>query len=138
MLWKIVELPTITDEVRGGSLIIAEINKVTGNAFTAARRVYYIINTENQQISRGGHYHPVGGKQEILLALSGKAIFDLHGPGACQEGLILDRPTQALFIPGNVWHAVKLDPGTILVSIASTNYDAKESIPDLPFCSCKR
>src|SRR3989344_9047498 len=135
--WKLVDIPRFYDVTRGGTLGVAEINKVADGVFDSARRVYYIVNNEEKMIERGGHYHPAGGKQEFWLVPTGRLIADLHGPNKCQIGLILDQK-QALLIPSGVWHSVKLDPGTVLISVSSTNFHKDESVMEMPSCHCQK
>lgn len=140
--WKLVELPRFTDPNRGGILSVADVAKVTCGSFGNARRVYFIANHESEAIVRGGHYHPDGGKLEFMFVPIGRASAELHSSSGCDENLILDEPKEkpvyGVFIPSNVWHRVKIYPGSILVSIASTNFDPSESIADMPLCACKK
>lgn len=140
--WKLVELSRFADDKRGGILSVAEVAKVTCGSFGSARRVYFIANHERKVIVRGGHYHPSEGKLEFMFVPIGLASVELHSASGCDENLFLDEPKQkpvcGVFIPSNVWHRVKIYPGSVLVSIASTNFDPSESIADLPPCACKK
>lgn len=140
--WKLVELPRFADPNRGGILSVAEVAKVTDGVFDGARRVYFIVNHERKVIVRGGHYHPAGGKLEFMFVPVGLAAVELHSASGCDEMVFLYEPKQkavkGIFIPANVWHRVKIYPGSVLVSIASTNYDPSESIADLSTCACKK
>ncbi|OGF64217.1 hypothetical protein A2661_00535 [Candidatus Giovannonibacteria bacterium RIFCSPHIGHO2_01_FULL_45_24] len=135
--WAVVKFLEFVDQKRGGVLVASEVIRDTNGAFEAARRVYYIVNNTGDAIKRGGHYHPHGGKQEIWLVPVGRVTTNLHSAKECQE-VVLDSRDRALFIPGDVWHDARLDPGTVLICIASTNYNPAESISSLPSCACKK
>lgn len=140
--WKLVDLPMFSGDSRGGILSVAEVSKVTCGAFGSAKRVYFIANHESKAIVRGGHYHPDGGKLEFMFVPIGLASAELHSASGCDECVFLDAPkekaAQGIFIPANVWHRVKIYPNSVLVSIASTNFDPSEAIADLPSCACKK
>ena len=134
--WKIIDLP-IRENIpdKPGKLIFSEVKEVTGGNFNSARRVYWIINNTQEDASRGGHYHPQGGKQEYIVCLSGKMEVELHSENKCED-IFIDKPNLALYIPCGVWHRVILSPGAVFLSVASTNFDPNESINDLPACFC--
>ncbi|HMB26429.1 MAG TPA: FdtA/QdtA family cupin domain-containing protein [Patescibacteria group bacterium] len=131
--WKLLALPGILKkEPKNGLLILVEPGKL--GVFPNAPRVYYIISSEKSV--RGGHYHPQGGKQEILICLQGEIEVKLHSQEACGS-VMLSSPDKGVFIPCEVWHEVHMDPGAILLSLASTEFDFEESIEVLPFpCQC--
>lgn len=132
--WKIVDLQAVRTAGKPGLLAIAELPKHVLGLFPAAPRVYYIVNDSGDWSVRGGHYHPEGGKKELIVALQGEIEFDLHAAGACDRE-VLKTPTQGLVIPNGVWHGVRLSPGAILLSIASTLYAPDEARTEKP-CGC--
>jgi hypothetical protein len=134
--WKIVNLQNVRTPGKPGLLAIAELAKIAAGFFPddAAPRVYWIINDGPEWSLRGGHYHPEGGKRELIMALSGQIEFDLHAVAACGK-LRIETPTQGLLISSGVWHGVRLSPGAILLSIASTLYMPDESVM-AKLCNC--
>ena len=132
--WKIVDLQSVRTAGKPGLLCVVELVKHANGLFDAAPRVYFIINDSRDWSARGGHYHPEGGKKELIVALRGTIEFDLHAVEGCDR-VVLETPTQGLLIPNGVWHGVRLSRGAILLSIASTLYDPGESLSDRP-CAC--
>ncbi|WKZ29582.1 MAG: FdtA/QdtA family cupin domain-containing protein [Patescibacteria group bacterium] len=137
MPWKIIALQTIRGTTaKPGELAVAELVKIAPGFFAhdAAPRVYWITNTGTGWSLRGGHVHPDGGKREIIVALAGAIEFDLHAAMSCGK-IVLDDPGHGLLIPNGVWHGVRISPGGILLSIASTLYASDESVTAKP-CRC--
>lgn len=132
--WRLVNLPVHKTDSRPQPLVVAELGAVTRGLFDAARRVYWIVNNGDTTIRRGAHYHPEGGKQELMVAFHGQAKVELHSREEC-DTVLLDTPYQALVIPSGVWHEVLLTPGAALVVVASTNFQPDESHTELP-CKC--
>ncbi|MEK7159494.1 MAG: FdtA/QdtA family cupin domain-containing protein [Patescibacteria group bacterium] len=128
----LITLPVLTH--KPGDLIIAEPRKICLNFFHSAPRVYWIINNTEQEVERGGHCHPQGGKREIMICLSGLANVELHCLQFCTH-VTLDSPKQGLLVPNMLWHKVRLAPGAILLSIASTERSSDECIDKMP-CNC--
>lgn len=135
--WKIVDLQAIHAAGKPGRLVVAEMAKLAPEFFPgdAAPRVYWIVNDSGGWSARGGHYHPDGGKRELLVAVTGIVEVDLHSAQACGETLLVSVSSQGLLIPNGVWHGVRLSPGSVLLSIASTLYAPDESISSKP-CRC--
>ncbi|MFA5854099.1 MAG: WxcM-like domain-containing protein [Patescibacteria group bacterium] len=134
--WKIVSFQNVRTPGKPGLLTIVEPAKIAAGFFPndAAPRVYWIRNDGSDWITRGGHYHPEGGKRELLVALAGRIRFELHAEGVCGD-VWLDRPELGLLIPSGVWHRLQLSPGALLLSIASTLYRPDESVSAKP-CAC--
>lgn len=134
---NLITLPSYRTDGKPGTLVVAEPYKIAAAFFEgdAAERVYWIVNDTPDWSARGGHLHPAGGKREIMVALSGTVLVSLHtAEGICPE-VRLDRPDTALLVPNDVWHAVRLSPGAILLSIASTRYAPDEAVTAKP-CRC--
>lgn len=134
--WKLTRLKTFSSPEKPSPLFVAEIGQLTEGLFEASRRVYMICNRSKGSETRGGHRHPAGGKLEFLICVSGVMSVRLHYPGACgRVGLF--HPDQALVISSDVWHEITLEPGSMLLSVASTNFDPKEALTD-KLCDCGR
>lgn len=132
--WKIVDLQNVRTEGKPGLLAIAELPKHVLGLFASAPRVYFIVNDSGDWSARGGHYHPEGGKKELIVAVQGMIEFDLHAAGGCGRE-VLETPTRGLVIPNGVWHGVRLSPGAVLLSIASTLYLPDEARTE-KLCGC--
>lgn len=113
-------------------LIIAEVEASTGKRFDAARRVYWVVNLGDEVKDHGGHYHPEGGKQEILVCLGGTAHVKLVDASGNEDIFDLNDPRVGLVVVSGVWHQLSLEPDTILLSIASTNYASDEAVTEKP------
>lgn len=135
-VWRLVELQSVGVAGKEGILTIAELSKIVPGFFPldAAPRVYWITNPSAEWIERGGHVHPEGGKRELIVALAGRIDFEMHAPGSCGTASCQDS-SHGMLIPNGVWHRVRLSPGAILLSIASTLYALDESVTAKP-CNC--
>lgn len=127
------ELPHYRSEEKPGPLVVIEPSKIPGCPFKEALRTYHIVNNGFDPERRGGHYHPEGGKQEIQVCLHGWAEFLLIAPSGKEDRIVLNHPWTAVIIPSMVWHQITLGPQSILLSVASTLFDPKEAITELPF-----
>jgi len=132
--WKNVELQAIYTAGKPGRLVVAEPVKLAPEFFPgdAAPRVYWIVNDSGVWSERGGHYHPEGGKRELLVAVSGVVEVELHSAAACEELVLVGASPLGLLIPNGVWHGVRIGPGSVLLSIASTLYAPDESVTTKP------
>lgn len=132
--WKIVHFPELG--YKPGLLIIAQNFLKVTELFEECRRVYWIINNTPYPVERGGHFHPAGGKKEILVCLNGRAEIIFHSADGC-ENIDLDYPSVGVVIREETWHKVILSPGAILLAIASTVQSPDEAIEFLPRCQCR-
>ncbi len=134
--WNVITLQSVVVPEKPGLMVIAELAKIAPGFFPndAAPRVYSISNTTKKWSPRGGHYHPEGGKRELIIALKGTIEFSMHSSDGCGFA-VLESPQQGLLIPNGIWHGVRMSPGAILLSIASTLYTQGESITSKP-CGC--
>lgn len=131
---QLVRIPAFRTDGKPGALFVTEACKITGGLFSAAPRVYWIINDSDSDSIRGGHGHPEGGKLEYLVCLHGHVEAELHSDEEC-ETLILEGSTTALVIPTGIWHRFRLSPGAILLSVASTEFSSDEAFTEMP-CAC--
>ncbi len=86
------------------------------------KRIYYITKVE---APTGAHCHKV--EEELFILLSGTctAVID-KGNGL--EEISMTGPTDALYVPGYVWHHFKdFSPDAILLAVSSTNYNPDRS-----------
>jgi hypothetical protein len=96
----------------------------------------YFITTNDEPARRGAHSHPVGSKAEIFLMLRGRAHVELHSINGC-GAVILEAPDEALLIIPGVWHAVTLEPNSILMVYASLTMEEGREMNELP-CNCHK
>jgi UDP-2-acetamido-3-amino-2,3-dideoxy-glucuronate N-acetyltransferase len=77
---------------------------------------------------RGRHAHRRG--SQLLVRLTGRVLVDMRFEG--QEDLVtLDRSDRALLIGPGVWaEQTYLDPGSILLVLASDPYDPHDYLPE--------
>lgn len=127
----LVEMPHFVSPEKTGPLSVVEPGKIPECPFDVAKRVYYIVNNGFEPETRGGHYHPEGGKQEILICLFGAVDLSLISPSGGDQ-ISLMKPWEGVIIPSGVWHEVRLAPQSILLSVASTLYDPNEAIASFP------
>lgn len=87
------------------------------------KRLYWIYDVEGK---RGGHRHIE--TYQALLVLSGSAKVYCNN-GKKEETFILDAKNQCLLLPPEDWHTMdEFSPGTVLMVLASKEYDPKDYI----------
>jgi quercetin dioxygenase-like cupin family protein len=97
---------------------------------------YFITTMSDERARRGAHSHPVGSKAEIFIMLSGRAHVELHSAKSC-GAVILDTPDEALLIIPGVWHAITLEPNSLLMVYASLTMEEGREVNELP-CNCHK
>lgn len=118
---KLIEIPKVHDE--RGSLAVIEQDVLPFEI----KRVYYLFDVPSDSY-RGGHAHKE--QQSIIIALSGsfEVIVD---DGNTRKRIMLNKPTQGLFISINVWREIdNFSSGAVCLVLASTNYNEGEYIRD--------
>ncbi len=91
------------------------------------RRLFYLHGVAPGQW-RGRHGHRE--TRLVLIAVSGSCRTHLDD-GAVKETVTLDDPARALYIAPWVWHELTdFVPGTVVVVLASTVFDAAEYLRD--------
>jgi dTDP-4-dehydrorhamnose 3,5-epimerase-like enzyme len=91
------------------------------------RRLFYLHHVAPGQW-RGRHGHRE--TKLVLIAVSGSCCTHLDD-GTVQESVMLADPTRALYIAPWVWHELTdFAPGTVVVVLASTAFDAAEYLRD--------
>ncbi len=137
--WEVVELPLFGKD--GCKLVVCQLNiipELIEAEFESASRVYLINNPTDKPSHRGQHVHlqPSDGSPinvELMYCITGTATAVLHSANGCEE-IQLDSPTKALLIRDG-WHDIVVNPGGILVVIASTDYNPDSDSNDKP-CNC--
>jgi len=118
---SLIEIPKVHDE--RGSLAVIEKNVIPFNI----KRVYYLYDVPSDSY-RGGHAHLE--QQSVIIALSGsfEVILD---DGESRKRIMLNKPTQGLFIPTNIWREIdNFSSGAVCLVLASTEYNENEYMRD--------
>lgn len=118
---SLIEIPKVHDE--RGSLAVIEKNVIPFNI----KRVYYLYDVPSDSY-RGGHAHLE--QQSVIIALSGsfEVILD---DGESRKRIMLNKPTQGLFIPTNIWREIdNFSSGAVCLVLASTEYNENEYLRD--------
>ena len=114
---SLIEIPKVHDE--RGSLAVIEKDVIPFNI----KRVYYLYDVPSDSY-RGGHAHLE--QQSVIIALSGsfEVILD---DGGSRKRIMLNKPTQGLFIPTNIWREIdNFSSGAVCLVLASTEYNENE------------
>lgn len=91
------------------------------------KRVYYIYDTL-PDVRRGFHAHKK--LKQLLVCTSGECKI-LLDDGENKEVVILNKPTEGLFVEGCVWREMfDFSPGAVLMVLASDYYDESDYIRD--------
>jgi UDP-2-acetamido-3-amino-2,3-dideoxy-glucuronate N-acetyltransferase len=116
---KIIEIPKFSD--LRGSLNVIEWK----NLPFPVKRLFYTYETSSDKV-RGEHAHKKC--QQFLVAVAGKLVV-IADNGLCRDEFALDDPSYGLFVPPGVWTIqYKHDPGTVLLVLASDEYEASDYI----------
>ena len=118
---SLIEIPKVHDE--RGTLAVIEKNVIPFNI----KRVYYLYDVPSDSY-RGGHAHLE--QQSVIIALSGsfEVILD---DGDSRKRIMLNKPTQGLFIPTNIWREIdNFSSGAVCLVLASTEYNENEYMRD--------
>lgn len=113
----IIDLNHYTDE-RGTLTVIDKVLPFE------IKRSYYITGVNH--LSRGGHRHKE--LVEAIICMNGCFTVGIDN-GTKKQEIVLDNPNKCLIIEVGEWHNFyNFSPGSILVSLASTNYDHSDYI----------
>ena len=109
---------------RDGSLIPLE---GCGNIPFNIKRVYYIFDTK-KNVERGFHAHK--DLKQLCIAVKGSCTFIIDD-GLKKEEIILDNPSQGLYIESLIWREMKdFSSDCVLVVLASEYYNESDYIRD--------
>ena len=115
----IIDLQSFTDE-RGTLTVIEKVLPFE------IKRLYYI--TGLNELTRGGHRHY--DLVEAIVCLNG-SMTAFVDDGKNRQEILLDNPNQCLVIETGVWHNFyNFSEGAVLLSLASTHYDADDYITE--------
>lgn len=89
------------------------------------KRVYWTYFTP-QDILRGGHAHK--DLHQLIVAVSGKIIFNTENLEGNKEEFILDNPHTGLYLPTKIWRDIKFSHNAVLLCLASEKYTEDDYI----------
>ena len=117
---RLVKITTFSDQ--RGNLSVLEDFQIP----FPVKRIFYIYDVD--QSVRGGHRHKL--TQQALICLHGKC--EVYNNNSTKQDItILDTPMKCLFLDPEDWHLIyNFHPGTILMVIASMNFDENDYIFD--------
>ncbi len=87
------------------------------------KRVYWVYGADGQV--RGGHRHHK--TRQALIAIVG-VVSILMDDGNFQSSVKLDAPDLCLLVEPKDWHSMSFSPGSILLVLASHEYDPGDYI----------
>lgn len=91
------------------------------------KRVYYIYDTA-PDVCRGSHAHRC--LEQILVCVHGSCKL-LLDDGVTRQELILDSPTEGVYINNNIWREMyDFSQDAVLLVLASEHYDEADYIRD--------
>jgi dTDP-4-dehydrorhamnose 3,5-epimerase-like enzyme len=91
------------------------------------KRVYYIFGTR-EDVRRGLHAHKK--LQQVLICVHGSCTILLDN-GAEREEIILNNPTQGLFVDRMIWREMyNFSSDAVLLVLASEHYNEEDYIRD--------
>lgn len=107
-----------------GSLSVIQANRDLGFPI---KRIYY-IHSMTADAERGSHAHKA--LYQCVSAVCGSVRIELEGLEGTEEYL-LDSPGKALLVPPGYWRTMReFAPGTVLLVLASSDYDENDYIRD--------
>ena len=92
------------------------------------RRVFWTYGTPPEK-QRGGHANFE--TEEVMVAVQGQVEVKTETLAGEQKTFVLNNAAEGLVIPAYCWLSIKFEPETILVCLASTDYDENKYIRDL-------
>jgi hypothetical protein len=110
---KLITVKTHTDSRGSLSVVQKEIG-------FPIKRVFYIYNVNE---TRGGHGHKR--TKTALIALNGSVVVSGQSPKE-DFSFTLKSPDQVLLLEVEDWHVMSFGPGSILLVLASEEYQADD------------
>lgn len=117
----IIQLPETA--AKGGKLSFIE----GGDIPFLVKRVFWIYDIETDT-KRGGHAHI--NADQVLVCLHGHVKVKLESMNGIHYTFDLDDPCKALYFPKQHWLEMQCDKGTILMVLASNEYNEEGYIKD--------
>jgi len=91
------------------------------------KRVYWVYETP-EHIERGNHAHVQC--RQVLIAVNGAIDIELENTDGEKELFHLNTPSIGLFVPVMHWRKINMKKGSVLLSLASHDFDEDDYIRD--------
>lgn len=118
---KIINLDKIGSTDQGYITIAENLSNIPFEI----KRVYWTYYTP-QDVIRGGHAHFE--LEQIIVAVSGKIIFNVEDIFGNKDTFVLEHPSQGLYIPKLIWRDIQFSHNAVLLCLASLEYDEADYI----------
>ncbi len=106
-----------------GYISVAENSKLPFET----KRVYWTYFTPNN-VERGNHAHKQ--LEQVIIATSGIIHLTIENRKGEISEFVLDKPEKGLYIPPYHWRKIKFSHSSVLLCLASMEYDEKDYIRD--------
>jgi len=94
------------------------------------RRVFWVYNVPSLVV-RGQHAHKT--TNMVLICLQGTVSIEVENVDGVKQDFHLATPQQGLYLPAMYWSRISLEPSSILLSLASSDYEEEDYIRDYNF-----
>ena len=92
------------------------------------KRVFWVLETP-EAVKRGNHANKV--TEEVMVALCGAVTVETESRSGRKQTFELNDPAVGLYIPTYCWLSIGFTPGTVLLCLASTDFDEADYIHSL-------
>ena len=93
----------------------------------AVQRIFWVYQTP-VSVKRGDHANKL--TEEIMVAVSGVVTVETETLNGQKQIFELNNPTSGLYIPTYCWLTISFTPSTVLLCMASTDFDEADYIHD--------
>ncbi|WP_221175691.1 sugar 3,4-ketoisomerase [Rufibacter immobilis] len=91
------------------------------------QRIFWTYGTP-ESIVRGRHAHYQ--TEQIIIAVAGRILVTTEQANGTIEVFVLEKPSQGVYVPPNVWHTMQYSKGAVQMVLASTAYQEGDYIRD--------
>lgn len=116
-----IELPAIGSTELGYISIVENFKNIPFEI----KRVYWTYYTP-QNVKRGGHAHK--SLNQLIVAVSGKIIFNFEELSGIKTQFTLDNPSEGLLIPNMIWREIQFSHNAILLCVSSEEFKESDYI----------
>ena len=125
-LYKIITFP-FANTKNGILYMFQSHSQKPGNVPFKIKKVLTIMGMQGDD-ARGAHTHKK--TEQVLCCIQGECTVDLED-GYRKKSVVLNKPEEGLLLYPYVWHVMRnFKPNTVLMSLASREYDEKEYVRD--------
>lgn len=94
------------------------------------QRCFWISNVQEGE-TRGNHAH--WQESQVIVALVGKLLLEIHSSGGEVFNFELNSPDQAVFVPPLNWLVVRFYPDSVLLGMSDRAFSEDDYIRDLDY-----